>query len=226
MAKYAPSISKKPNVIVINPSDPSFTGLLVMGTDFQSNTRVKITNVRDGSHDTHEVQNTKPSQLSETIIANEKDQIVDAIIAASEKIDPRDAEIWNKKGLGFVKKEQYEEALHCFETALKASPNFQKAWYNRGITIMKLEKSMLEAHACFQKAVEIVPTDAGAWFCKGTVLRKLGLPEDSLSCFERAVEIDPYHAGAWHGRALAAKQLGYSKQANEFLKRAKELGLK
>jgi len=71
-----------------------------------------------------------------------------------------------------------------------------------------------------------VPTDAGAWFCKGTVLRKLGLPEDSLSCFERAVEIDPYHAGAWHGRALAAKQLGYSKQANEFLKRAKELGLK
>jgi len=174
------------------------------------------------------INNGNDNDTSHSRIKESKEikQLGQDAASTSAKMDPRDAEMWNRQGLNFARKELFRDALECFETALRASPNHQKAWYNKGVTLMKLQGGDSEALRCFNRSLDLETADAGAWYCKGVVLTRLGNLRDSIPCFERAIEIDPYHAAAWYQRGVASRQMGYKKQADEFFKKARQLGLK
>jgi len=55
-------------------------------------------------------------------------------------IDPQDADAWCQKAVSFGLLKWFEEALECFETAIRVDPRHAVAWYNKGITLLKLKR--------------------------------------------------------------------------------------
>lgn len=136
-----------------------------------------------------------------------------------------DAESMNIKGMSLVQKNQLRVALECFDFALKLNPNHSKAWYNKGMSLVRLGESKEDALLCFQKAIEINPLDAEAWNNKGSVLVMLGNHGDALTCYDRALELRSGYGKAWQNKGVLLVKMGDKKGAKECLRNAVDSSL-
>ena len=109
------------------------------------------------------------------------------------KSNPKNAEVWRAKGYALVelgknketiekidnnfKKAYYsptgcEEALQCFEKAIKIKPDFADAWSDKGWTLGLIGKNEEEIECC-DRAIQLNSKDYRAWWNKGTALEDL-----------------------------------------------------
>jgi tetratricopeptide (TPR) repeat protein len=63
---------------------------------------------------------------------------------------------WNTKGLCFFSKRRYQEAIECFNEAIKLDSNLKQAWFNKAICLREVGDT-LGAHRCVQRSLEIDP---------------------------------------------------------------------
>ncbi len=68
---------------------------------------------------------------------------------------------WNNKGVVQTKLGKYNEALDCFDRALKMNPGVSNIWMNRGIALVKLNE-FEEAMDCFDRAIQLDPNNEAA----------------------------------------------------------------
>lgn len=90
----------------------------------------------------------------------------------------------------YYERGEYEKALELYDWAITLRPNFEGAWYNKGVVLDQLGKYG-EAITCFNKATEIKPHYADAWYNKGVVLGKLKRWQEARQCYEEALKINP-----------------------------------
>ena len=71
---------------------------------------------------------------------------------------------WNNKGLCFAILQKYDEAIHCYEEALKIDPALKESWYNKG-RAWALKGEHSKAIENYSKSLEIDPDykDALTW---------------------------------------------------------------
>ncbi|MEP6754790.1 MAG: tetratricopeptide repeat protein [Chthonomonadales bacterium] len=67
-------------------------------------------------------------------------------------------EYWNKKGSMLGKERAFEEALDCFNRALRMDKEYGAAWYNKALCLKNMERYEQSLRA-FHKAVEFNPND-------------------------------------------------------------------
>lgn len=63
---------------------------------------------------------------------------------------------WNNKGLCFFSKRRNQEAIECFNEAIKLDSNLKQAWFNKAICLREVGDS-LGALRCVQRSLEIDP---------------------------------------------------------------------
>jgi tetratricopeptide (TPR) repeat protein len=63
---------------------------------------------------------------------------------------------WNNKGLCFFSKRRYQEAIECFNEAIKIDNNLKQAWFNKAVCLREVGDT-LGALRCAQKSLEIDP---------------------------------------------------------------------
>ncbi len=97
---------------------------------------------------------------------------------------------WNNKGLSFVNLSKFEQAITCYDEAIKNDPKNSGAWDNKG-NALRLMSRHIEAMDCYNNAIKINPSNARAWINKGSSLSSLGQFDDSLQCLYRALDIKP-----------------------------------
>jgi tetratricopeptide (TPR) repeat protein len=99
--------------------------------------------------------------------------------------------------------------LKCYDKAIEIDPNDANAWYNKGISLGKLE-TYEEALKCYDKAIEIDPNHAYAWRNKAVALvvlvfvtqyvkhkeENIKCLQKAIECYDKAIEIDPNDANA------------------------------
>jgi len=61
---------------------------------------------------------------------------------------------WNNKGSALGRQGKYDEAIKCFDEAIRLDPNRASAWYNKG-TALKLLGKTSESNAAYAKAKEL-----------------------------------------------------------------------
>jgi tetratricopeptide (TPR) repeat protein len=93
-------------------------------------------------------------------------------------------------GIGFSEREQIEEALDCFDQAVKADPCAANAWNNRGVLLGELRRTQ-EALESYDRAIEADPSCARAWYNRRIELVKLGRFEEAIKSLEKTRELDP-----------------------------------
>lgn len=94
----------------------------------------------------------------------------------------------NIKGIGLIQKGQIDEAIACFDSAIKINPNEYQAWYNKGTTLELMER-YADAIKCFDEVNRIDPEYSRAWVLKGHSLAKLTRYDEAQSCFDRAQKL-------------------------------------
>lgn len=118
------------------------------------------------------------------------------------------------EGVEFYKMGDFELAIENFDMALAEDPNHERAWFNKGFVLRKLDRDE-EAIECFEKSIELNPGYEKAWYSKGFTLRKLENYKEALACFEKALEINPDYENARKGIEICREELGWVDEEEE-----------
>ncbi|MDQ7821998.1 MAG: tetratricopeptide repeat protein [Candidatus Eremiobacteraeota bacterium] len=108
---------------------------------------------------------------------------------------------WVNKGRSLAALNREEEALSCFEQALRHDHRNESAWLAKGNTLCSLGRHK-DALLCYNKVLETDKDNEEAWLKKGSTFFELKRLQDALSCYNRALEINPENHEAWIKKGL------------------------
>ena len=129
---------------------------------------------------------------------------------------------WSNKGSSLHGLGRHEEAIRCFDKALKLNPRLVNVWCNKGAGLKNLER-LEESICCLNKALELDPNLVNGWYNKGNSLHSLGRYEESIRCFDKALELDPCYVAAWYNKGACLDSLGNHEEAIRCYDQALEL---
>jgi tetratricopeptide (TPR) repeat protein len=110
------------------------------------------------------------------------------------------------KGNEHYYKNEYREAIECYDKALKINPNYAGVWNNKGNALAELAKYK-EAIECYDKAIKLNPNSAYAWYNKGNALAELAKYREAIECYDKALEIEPTSKLAQDNKSFALNML-------------------
>lgn len=105
---------------------------------------------------------------------------------------------------------RFEEALAAFEQAIRLDPNLARAYHDKGLAILSLnrfESGFEEALAAYEQAIRLDPNFAELYYRKGDALSDLKRHEEALAAFEQAIHLDLNYANAYVGKGNALTRL-------------------
>ncbi|HLO49011.1 MAG TPA: tetratricopeptide repeat protein [Kamptonema sp.] len=116
------------------------------------------------------------------------------------------ADDYVKQGEALYFEGHYEEALISFEKAILMNSDIDRAWYNRGNVLVKVQR-LEEAIACYDQAIGLNRENYEAWYNRGNALIRLQRYEEAVAAYDQAIALKPEDYGAWHNRAAAMGRL-------------------
>lgn len=131
------------------------------------------------------------------------------------------ATAWNNKGIALLKLEKYQEAIECFDKAIKITGSSQ-AWSNKGEVLKNFGKNH-EAIECCDKAIKLNPKNFLALTNKGSALGNLGKQQEAIECYDKSLEINPNCDLAWTDKGVALVKLEKYQEAIECCDKALEI---
>ncbi|MDE0959389.1 MAG: tetratricopeptide repeat protein [Planctomycetota bacterium] len=115
-----------------------------------------------------------------------------------------------------------EEAIRCYQEALKRTPSFGPASVNLADAFRTLDRDA-EGIEVLQQAIERVPDDAGLHHALGLALVRVGKKEQALVALAQAVQLAPQSPRYALVHAVALDDGGQTKQAIAALQKARLL---
>jgi tetratricopeptide (TPR) repeat protein len=109
-------------------------------------------------------------------------------------------EDWVETGLKLISKQQYDEAVKAFSTAIEIIPQDYQAYNYRGIA-RALQGDFDRAMADYNKALKIRPRYAEAYNNRGFARTQMGDLQQALNDYSRALEINPFFVDAYNNKA-------------------------
>lgn len=98
--------------------------------------------------------------------------------------------LWDLKGIALIGLGRSDEAINCFDKALKLKPNSALLLNNKANAFFKLGKNE-EAMEYVYKGLKIDSKLPMLWVTKGEIYRDLGKNEEALEHFDKALKLDP-----------------------------------
>jgi len=144
------------------------------------------------------------------------------------KINSKNADVWNIKGLDLLKLKEYEEALKCYNNALEFSPNFDEAWLNKS-EVLAIKGKLSEAVKCAERAIEINPNRTDRWKVLGDLALKLseiGKHTDALKYIDKSLQLEPLNSTLWNNKAAILMSLNKFAESEECSERALDINPK
>ena len=128
----------------------------------------------------------------------------------------------HRDGIALGKLGKHEQAIACFDEAIRINEMDHAAWHRKGIELNALEKYN-EAIECFERAIQINPRDKFAWNHRALSLCRLGNYRDAMACCNEAIKIDDTYPFAWCNRAIIAAHLEDFKDFEKAYRKARQL---
>ena len=132
-----------------------------------------------------------------------------------------DAETYYTRGVEYLKKGEYEEAIADFNKAIALRPDFAEAYSKRGEAYYA-QKRYKEAIAEYSKAIGLRPDFAEAYSNRGAAYFAQRNYEQAIADFNEAIKLKPDDATAYSNRGAAySAQRNYEKAIDEYGKAIK-----
>ena len=130
-----------------------------------------------------------------------------------------------EEGKKYLKLQQYEKAIECFDKAIELNPKNDSLWAIKGRALQE-SGQLKEAIDYYDKAIELNPKNDSLWAIKGRALQESGQLKDAIDCFDKAIELNPKNDSSWINKGIALKDSGQLKEAIECYDKAIELNPK
>src|SRR5215203_2938692 len=130
-----------------------------------------------------------------------------AAVARGLAKHPRDAELWNLRGVMLRKLGRHSEALEALDEAVKIDPRQDSYQVNRGIVLLNL-RDAAAAEKVFARLVRKAPGSVDLRRRLGQSLRLQGRNEAAIVQFSEAAEIEPGNVDASLDLAGTLSDLG------------------
>ncbi len=122
--------------------------------------------------------------------------------SAMRHAEAQDAATYNKHGIAWYQKGEYDRAIADFDQAIKLDPNYSHAYHNRGIAWEK-KKRWGQSIADFTRAISLNPNDALAYNYRGLAWEEEGAYDRAIDDYNQAIRLDPKLSWAYNNRGLA-----------------------
>jgi tetratricopeptide (TPR) repeat protein len=133
------------------------------------------------------------------------DEKLDSPAEVDRKELDRQADVKFRQGKGLYNRRKYEEALVCFEEAIRLKSSKANYFMYLAMAESKVPSFHEKAEEDFHKAIEIEPWNAQLFAALGEFYDQEGLSVKAKRQFKKALEIDPDHEGALKALGLAEK---------------------
>ncbi len=102
-----------------------------------------------------------------------------------------------QKGAGYIKNEQYAEAIDLLTEVTEIAPKFAEGYNQRAIAYFMLEEWEQSIDDC-KKVTDLNPVHFGAFAGMGQCYLRLGNLREALEAFQQALELHPGLYGVAH----------------------------
>lgn len=142
----------------------------------------------------------------------------DQDLAESLRLNPNNASVHNNRGVLFLDKREFEQAVSCFDAAIALKPDYGDAFYNRGVSRGALgqeEKGLDDLN----QAIRLRPNYASAYAARGRLLADLQRYKEALVDLDKAILMAPDTAENWNYRGTVyAKTKKFDKAVDDYSK--------
>jgi tetratricopeptide (TPR) repeat protein len=118
----------------------------------------------------------------------------------------------NHRGLDYLHKKQYDQAITSFREALQIQPEYPDALENLGKALETTGQDA-EAIANFDKVISIAPEKAVVYAEKGLALFHAGKYEEAAASYRQAIEHHPTFSEAQNALGASLLHLGRNDEA-------------
>lgn len=122
------------------------------------------------------------------------------------------AAIFNNRGIGFARKDEFQQAIADFSRALDHDPAHVRAYLSRGIAFAKRRDSD-RALADFDRAIQLEPTFAPAYGNRAAAFLDKGELDRAIADATTAIRLDPNLTRAYVMRGTAYARKGLFERA-------------
>ena len=119
-------------------------------------------------------------------------------------------------------KEEWDEAIRCYQKAISLDANYVDAYKGLGGVYFEKGQFDLEVEQ-YLKATQIEPNNADSFYWLGTADENVGNLDSAIAAYVRALEIDPNRKEALHDLVIAYLAEGKVNKARELLPRLASL---
>jgi tetratricopeptide (TPR) repeat protein len=127
------------------------------------------------------------------------------------------------KGLDYLDRKMYDDAIAEFNKAIEINPDYTDAYYNRGLSNAK-KGNLDQAISDYSKAIEINPNDADTYFNRGLAYHKKNQFDQAISDYTKSIQINPHVGDTHYNRALDYYLKGIYDKAWDDVHKAQDLG--
>lgn len=158
------------------------------------------------------------NHLMNLYLEGEFEKSLDESIRLS-KMFPKNAFLYNIKGISLLSTGRYEEAIESYKEALKRQPLYADAYYNIGVALLNSNKYE-EAIEAYKQALKINPEYVNAYNNMGITYMYLGKNEEAIESYKQSLKIQPHYANAHYNIGITLFKIGKNEEAIESYKEA------
>lgn len=120
-----------------------------------------------------------------------------------------DAEFWNQRGLEYLDKHEYKEAVWSLSNAIKKNPNLSTAWFRLGVAYTQRQDhdNAIASHIqawkinpelngieeyiidCYDRVLEQNSKNYKVWWKIGDFFHDKGVYDKSIECYDRTLDL-------------------------------------
>ncbi len=122
-------------------------------------------------------------------------------------VEPLSDEAFRLEGNIKLKKEQYDQALLSFDSAIRLKPDSVDNWFGKANALYMLGRYEEELR-CYDAILRLKPGHRGALQNKGATLQHLGRLKEAMAAYERVLKLKKNDKGVMKNLAIAKYTLG------------------
>ena len=112
----------------------------------------------------------------------------EALLRRCTSVHPHYAAAWFNLGFMVQKREDHEDALHCFDQAIRHNEKLDRAHYGRALSLIALDRPE-EAKAALKRTIDLQPMSPYGYYQLATLHHRLG---DDSSCIKLVKKLSAF----------------------------------
>ena len=151
----------------------------------------------------------------------EESRVASELLSSALRKYPNDSQLWIMRGVAYSRQENKQQALACFQHALRISPNAIPAL--EGAAQIEFDESDARAVSLLERLLQLRPEDATSHGMLAVLEYQQGECGKALPHFEKAASLFQSHADALHAYAVCLVRAEQLDKAADVLESAVRL---